>query len=72
MLTSLELKLQLSVILVLVLKGQEQLLDIFLNQEGASQNSHDFIDEPSPKSHFSHSITQVFLRCENRIIRIGV
>lgn len=28
--------------------------------------------EPSPKSPFSHPITQVFLRCENRIIRTGV
>ena len=30
------------------------------------------IYEPSPKSPFSHPITQVFLRCENRIIRTGV
>ena len=30
------------------------------------------IYEPSPKSPFPHSITQVFLRCENRIIRLGV
>lgn len=29
-------------------------------------------NEPSPKSPFSHPITQVFLRCENRIIRTGV
>jgi len=31
-----------------------------------------FIIEPSPKSPFSHSITQLFLRCENCIIRTGV
>lgn len=31
-----------------------------------------FNHEPSPKSPFSHPITQVFLRCENRIIRTGV
>ena len=65
MLTSLELKLQLSVILVLVLKGQEQLLDIVLNQEGASQDSHDFIDA-------SVEIKRSFNNCNRTICSDGI
>lgn len=61
MLTSFELKLQLSVILAFLLKGQEQLLDVVLNQEGASQDSHDFIDA-------SVKIKRSFNNC-NRTIR---
>jgi hypothetical protein len=45
MLTSFELKLQLSIIPGLLhLNRQEQILDVVLYQEGAAQDSHDFTD----------------------------